>query len=232
MRTLGLIPARSGSKGLPGKNIRLLAGHSLLEWAARAARASNKIDRLVLSTDDTTIATEGRAQGCEVPFMRPAVLANDTTPMIDVVLHSLEALGETFDLVVLLQPTSPLRTGYDIAACIDLCRQSLAPSVVSIAPASESPFWMHTLDSAGNLIPLIPEYSKVNRRQDFPPAYFVNGAVYVARPDWLRRHRTFVATDTKGYIMPRERSIDIDDINDWKAAEAIITKSCLSAQSF
>ena len=221
MRTLGIIPARGGSKGLPGKNTRLLAGRPLLEWTVRAARASGRIDCLILSTDDAGIAAAGTACACEVPFLRPAELAGDKTPMIDVVLHALDTLGGGFDLVVLLQPTSPLRSSQDITACVDLCVQTGAPSVVAVTPASESPYWMFTLDTGQALARLLPEAPVQTRRQDLPPAYLVNGAVYVARPDWLRRHRAFIAADTKGYVMPAERSIDIDDLNDWAAAEEV-----------
>lgn len=224
MRTLGLIPARGGSKGLPGKNTRLLAGHPLLEWTVRAARASKRIDRLVLSTDDAGIAAVGAACACEVPFLRPAELAGDTTPMIDVVLHTLDVLGEDFDFVVLLQPTSPLRSGQDIAACVDLCAKTGASSVVSVTPATESPYWMFTLDPAQSLAHLLPAAPVQTRRQDLPPAYLVNGAVYVARPNWLRQHRAFIAADTKGYVMPAERSVDIDNLEDWENAEAIFRR--------
>ena len=228
MRTLGLIPARGGSKGLPGKNTRLLAGRPLLEWTVRAARASGRIDRLILSTDDVGIAAAGTACACEVPFLRPAELAGDTTPMIDVVLHALDALGEGFDLVVLLQPTSPLRSGQDIAACVDLCAETGAPSVVAVTPVSESPYWMFTLDPGQSLARLLPEASVQTRRQDLPPSYLINGAVYAAQPDWLRRHRAFLTADTKGYVMPRERSVDIDDMDDWTVAEAIFRRKNIS----
>jgi N-acylneuraminate cytidylyltransferase len=225
MRTLGLIPARGGSKGLPGKNTRLLAGRPLLEWTVRAARASGRIDRLILSTDDPAIAKVGAAALCEVPYLRPAALATDTTPMIDVVLHALDTLGESFDMVVLLQPTSPLRTAEDIAACVDLCRRSAAPSVVAVNPASESPYWMFTIDGSQSLARLLPAAPVQTRRQDLPPAYLVNGAMYVARTDWLREQRAFIGAGTKGYVMPAERSVDIDDLGDWATAEALIHRT-------
>jgi N-acylneuraminate cytidylyltransferase len=232
MRTLGIIPARGGSKGLPGKNTRPLAGRPLLEWTVRAARNSGRIDRLVLSTDDASIAAAGTACACEVPFLRPAQLAADDTPMIDVVLHALDVLCDEIDLVVLLQPTSPLRSGHDIAACVDLCVQTGAPSVVAVTPATESPYWMFTMGPGLSLARLLPEAPMRARRQDLPAAYRVNGAVYVARPDWLRRQRAFMAAETKGYVMPAERSVDIDNLDDWEMAEAVFRRMPLSDERF
>jgi CMP-N,N'-diacetyllegionaminic acid synthase len=219
VRTLGLIPARGGSKGLPGKNIRPLAGKPLLAWTIDAARASGVIDRLVISTDDDGIAAVAREHGCEAPFLRPAHLATDESPTIDTVMHALETLGDLFDILVLLQPTSPFRTDADIAACVRRCTDEGMPACVGIIRATESPFWMFTQAPSGELEPVVARDQLPTRRQLLPPAFLINGAVYAARVDWLRQHRSFFGPGACGWEMPAERSLDIDTLEDFKAAE-------------
>lgn len=219
MATLGLIPARSGSKGLLGKNIRPLGGKPLIAWTVSAARQSSGIDRLIVSTDGPEIAAVAREYGCEVPFIRPAHLALDETPVIDVVLHALEKVGPSYEFVALLQPTSPFRTALDIDACLQACREG-APSCVSVVQSSDSPFWMYTRSTTGELLPVADLAKVPTRRQDLPIAYLLNGAVYVARVDWLREHRSFIGPGVRGYVMPEPRSVDIDSLADFEAAEA------------
>lgn len=214
-RTLGVITARGGSKGLPGKNVMPAAGRPLIAWTVDAALASRSIDRLVLSTDDGAIAAAARRHGCDVPFMRPAALATDSATSIDVILHALEEVPG-FDVVVLLQPTSPLRTAADIDAACDLVGAG-APAAVSVAPVEQSPYWMYRLDDGRALTPVLPLPAGVSRRQDLPPVYALNGAVYVADVAWLRRTRTFVTAETVAHVMPIERSIDIDTAADFDA---------------
>lgn len=222
-RTLALIPARGGSKGLPGKNILPVGGRPLIDWTIAAARGSRSVDRVVLSSDDDAIIATARGCGCDVPFRRPAELATDTVPMIDVVLHALDALPE-YQRVVLLQPTSPLRTSADIdAACAALDRGD-APACVSVSPVEQSPYWMYRLTSEGRMQPLVDTGSQTTRRQDLPEVFALNGAVYVARVDWLRQQRTFVTQETVAHVMPVERSIDIDTAADLEAFKRLLAE--------
>lgn len=208
-RVLAIIPARGGSKGLPGKNIQLVHDRPLLAWTVDAALASSAIDRAVLSSDDDAIMAIARGLGCDVPFRRPDSLATDTATSLDVALHALDQLPG-FDVIVLLQPTSPLRTAADIDAACGLLAASRATSCVSVAPVEQSPYWMYTLRDDLTLDPLLTLPEAVTRRQDLPPVFALNGAVYVAEVSALRRHRTFITPQTVAYVMPIERSIDID----------------------
>ena len=218
-----MIPARGGSKGLPGKNILRVDGRPLLAWSVDAAKGSRCIDRVVLSSDDDAIIAAARECGCEVPFRRPDMLASDTATSIDVVLHALDALPD-HDVVVLLQPTSPLRTSADIDAACEIFAASSAPSCVSVSPVEQSPYWMYRLHGGQVLRPIIETPSGVTRRQDLPPVYALNGAIYIADADWLRQSRTFIARDSVGYVMPAKRSIDIDTAADFEAFKRAVTE--------
>lgn len=219
---LALISARGGSKGIPRKNVRPIAGKPLIAWTIEAALAVPEFSRVVVTTEDPEIAAAALAAGAEVPFVRPAELAADDTPGIAPVLH---ALGELpgHDTVVLLQPTSPLRDARDIAAVIALARATGAPAAVSVTAADTHPAWMYTLSPDAGLAPMMPG-EKPPRRQDLPPAFALNGAVYLARSDWLRDRRTFVTAETVGHAMPPERSIDIDNPLDWRIAEMLLAE--------
>ena len=222
LSVLALIPARGGSKGLPGKNIRPAGGRPLIDFTIAAARAAQCVDRVVLSSDDDEIMRVARDCGCEVPFRRPAELATDEASSIDVVLHALDALP-AHDLVVLLQPTSPLRTAEDIDGACRLMLQRDAQSCVSVTPAEQSPYWMFRLSGDGLLDPLLTDSARASRRQDLPPVYVLNGAVYVARCEGLRRERSFVGPRTVGYVMPAERSLDIDTPADFEAFARLVS---------
>lgn len=213
---LALIPARGGSKGLPGKNILPVQGRPLLAWTVDAAHGARCIDRVVLTSDDDTIIAAARALGCEVPFRRPAVLASDTASSFDVVMHALGMLPG-HEVVVLLQPTSPLRTAADIEAACELFASSSSPACVSVSIAAQSPYWMFRLGNNQTLVPLIETPAGVTRRQDLPAVYALNGAIYVADTAWLRQSRTFLTPDTVAFVMPAERSIDIDTPADLEA---------------
>lgn len=215
-RVLAVIPARGGSKGLPGKNILPVNGRPLLAWSVEAGRGARHVDRVVLSSDDDVIIAAGRACGCEVPFRRPAALATDTASSLDVVLHALDSLPG-YDVVVLLQPTSPLRTAADIDGACATFVASGASSCVSVALADQSPHWMYRLDAGRTLVPLLAQPDLTLRRQDLPKVYVLNGAIYIADVAWLRRHRTFVGADTVAYVMPAARSLDIDSAADFEA---------------
>jgi len=220
---LALIPARGGSKGLPGKNILPAGGRPLLDWTIAAARASRYIDRVVLSSDDDAIIAVALACGCDVPFRRPAALASDSAPTMDVVLHALDQLPD-FDIVVLLQPTSPLRTTADIDAACERMVKSVATTCVSVTEAEQSPYWMYQIDPNLALQPIIAAPENASRRQDLPKVYVLNGAVYVADTGRLRSTRAFVTRDTIAYVMPPHRSIDIDTAADFEAFTKAVTE--------
>jgi CMP-N,N'-diacetyllegionaminic acid synthase len=213
---LAIVTARGGSKGLPGKHLREAGGKPLIDYTIAAARQARAVDRLVLSTDDERIADAARRAGCEVPFMRSAALARDDTPSIDVILDTLDRLPP-YDIVVLLQPTSPLRSAQDIDAACDAVALGGAPSCVSVTEAEQSPYWMYALEADRRLRALLPAPATASRRQDLPAAYVLNGAVYAARTAWLRQHRSFLAESTVAHLMPRRRSIDIDTLEDFEA---------------
>ena len=221
MKLLALIPARGGSKGICRKNIKPLAGKPLLGWTIDTARQAGSVDRIVVSTEDDEIAAIARDLGAEVPFMRPGALSFDSTPGIEPVIHALEQLPE-FEWVLLLQPTSPLRSVEDIEGIVRLCLDRDAPSAVSVTAVNKHPYWMYQCDEKDRLSPMIPEQPAVTRRQDLPPAYALNGALYLARRDWLLEHQRFVALDTLAYVMPKERSPDLDTLPDWDWAEYLI----------
>lgn len=218
---LALIPARGGSKGIPRKNLQVLGGKPLLEWTIQAALASQHIDRLIISSEDPEILALARSLGCEAPFVRPTELAEDTTPGILPVLHALEALPG-FDYVVLLQPTSPLRTVSDIDGCLQFCLAHGAPACVSVTEPDHNPYWMYTLDARDRMHPLLATDATIVRRQELPTVYALNGAVYVAQVDWLREQRSFLTSETVAYPMPRERSLDIDTPLDLRIAAALL----------
>jgi CMP-N,N'-diacetyllegionaminic acid synthase len=222
-QVLGLVPARSGSKGVPGKNVRALAGRPLLEYTAAAAGESGVVDRLVLSTDDAAIAEVGRRAGLEVPFMRPAALAADDTPMLPVIMHAVDSLaadGWRPEIIVLLQPTSPLRRGAHIRAAVELLRSSGADSVVSVVevPRHLSPDYVMKID-AGVLRPFLAEGARVTRRQDVRPAYSREGTVYAFQRATLERFGTIYGERCLPIVVDAAESLSIDTLADWDEAE-------------
>ncbi|MDM4767511.1 acylneuraminate cytidylyltransferase family protein [Pelomonas sp. SE-A7] len=207
---LALITARGGSKGVPGKNILPIGGKPLIQWTIDAARASRYIDRLILSSDDDAIMAAAAAGGCEVPFRREAALADDTASSIDVVIDALQRVPG-HDIVVLLQPTSPLRSTADIDGTLERLVESQAPSCVSVRAAEEHPYWTFRTGSDGRLARYAePPAGLPTRRQDLPEAWCLNGAVYAAQVDRFLADRSFLTAQTVGYPMPAERSLDID----------------------
>jgi N-acylneuraminate cytidylyltransferase len=219
-RVLAVIPARGGSKGVPGKNIHPVGGHPLIAWTVMAANASRYIDHVILSSDDDAIMETARAAGCEVPFRRPAALATDEATSVDVVLDALERTPN-YDVIVLLQPTSPLRVAEDIDATLDMMQRCGAPGCVSVCAARDHPWLTFARDEKGLLSSLgAPPANASMRRQDRPDAYVVNGAVYAVDIDWFMDHRLLYAPGlTAAYIMPTERSPDIDTWDDIRQVE-------------
>lgn len=221
---LALIPARGGSKGVPGKNIRPAGGKPLIAWTIEAAKCSRYIDRLILSTDDPSIAAVAKQFGCDVPFMRPAELATDQADSMVVVRHALQAIGERYEYLVLLQPTSPLRIAADIDTAVERCLQSNAQTCLSVCEPDKSPYWMMTMAADGTVQQLFPPEQIPTRRQDAPPIFAANGAVYVAPCDYLAAGGDFITAGTIGYVMPKDRSLDIDTELDLKLADFLLTQ--------
>lgn len=212
-RVIAVIPARGGSKSLPRKNLLLAGGRPLIAWTILAAQKSNAIDYLALSSEDSEIIAVAEAWGCSAPFRRPDELSTDTASTIDVVLHALEQLPG-YDYVILLQPTSPLRTEYDIDKAFALLEATGAPSCVSICEVDKSPYLMYLLGNDKTITSVMPQLPTLMRRQDLPATYVLNGAIYIANVDWLRKNKKFITSETVAYEMDRERSIDIDTKED------------------
>ncbi len=217
-----MIPARGGSKGLPGKNIRDLAGKPLIAWTIEAALASRWIDRVILSSDDEEIIQVAGRWGCVAPFVRAGHLATDEATTVDVVIDALQRCPG-YDWVVVLQPTSPLRTANDIDECLSECINQGASVGVSVCEASVSPYWMFGRDVQGQLQTLLPMPKDATRRQQLPKTYQLNGAVYVAQSGWLQANARFVTPQTYAYVMPQQRSIDIDDQVDFGVAQQLLS---------
>lgn len=220
---LALIPARSGSKGVADKNTRPLAGRTLLEYAATAAAASGVIDRIVLSTDSDRIAAEGRRVGAEVPFIRPVDLARDDTPMFPVIEHALDALekdGWYAEIVVLLQPTSPLRRPEHIRDAVRELRDSGADSVVTVVevPRHLSPDYVMRVEG-GRLKSFLPEGENVTRRQDARSAFARDGSVYAFWTRTVRKTHNIYGHDCRPLVLSAEDVITIDTSSDWTEAE-------------
>ena len=227
MKVLGIVPARGGSKGVPRKNIRLLQGKPLLAYTAEAALGSSRLSRVILSTDDYEIADTGREWGLDVPFMRPNELAVDSSPTLPVVRHalvSLEASGENFDAVCLLQPTSPLRRSVDIDNCIELLERTGADSVISVlpVPSEYNPKWVYWQSDNGELSISVGDKDPVARRQDLPSAYHRDGSVYVTRTQVIMDRESLYGDHVVAYNMPSEFSVNIDSEDDWLKAERMM----------
>ncbi len=224
---LGVVLARGGSKGIPRKNVALLAGKPLLAYTAAAALQAKRLSRVVLSTDDEEIATVGRDLGLEVPFMRPPALAHDDTPAIAVLQHAVrevESQGHRFDAVFTLQPTNPLRRPNDIDGAIELLERTGADSVISFVEVGDNhPARMKFLDPEGRAIdPPFGELVEGQRRQDLPKLYLREGSVYLTRRDVLVDENSLKGTDCRAWIVPRDRACNIDEPFDWMLADVLV----------
>jgi CMP-N,N'-diacetyllegionaminic acid synthase len=220
----GVIPARGGSKGLPGKNLRRLGALSLIGHAVTSAREAQRLDRFIVSTDSAEIAEEARRHGAEVPFLRPPELASDQAGMLGVLQHAvrwLESTGVRPDLVVTLQPTSPFRVGADIDRTIAKVLDTGADSAQTLSEASYHPFFMKTLDG-DRTVALFPDGHKYLRRQDAPPVYQPSGAVYVTRYPSLMEQGHILGDDNRGVVQEFEASVNIDTEWDFMLAELIL----------
>lgn len=220
-RILAMIPARGGSKGIKGKNIKLLCGKPLLAYSIEVALQCSYIDYVLVSTDSEEIAKCGKDYGAKVPFLRPAEYATDEAKTIDVLLHGIETLrqtGEEFDYLMLLQPTQPFRTSKQLTEAIEMIVDRELSSLVSVCPVEEHPILMRTLGETGELKTILSCGSTV-RRQDFPAVYKVNGSIYINQIDEKLNKDTSLNDNQYPYFMTREDSIDIDTIEDFFAAE-------------
>jgi CMP-N,N'-diacetyllegionaminic acid synthase len=227
-RLCGLILARGGSKGIPGKNIVPIGGKPLLAWTILAALQAGVLDRLVLSTDDTEIAETGLQYGAEVPFRRPARWSGDRSSSADAVVHALEWLRckDQYlpDYVLLLQPTSPLRSSADIRKAWKLMQARQSGSVISVSEVRQHPLWMKTVDKKGRMRNFISTQAPAVR-QRLPKVYGMNGAIYITSRDNVMRFRTFHCDPVYAYMMPPERSVDIDNEFDLFVARQLLAES-------
>lgn len=225
-KVCAIIPARAGSKGLKGKNVRMLGGMPLLGHSVQAARQAACVERVLLSTDCPEIAAAGKRCGAEVPFLRPPELAGDASAVFDAVEHLLTRLREqenySPEYVLLLQPTSPFRSAGDIEGAYALLNEMDAQAVVSVTPASDHPYLSKQVDGEARLRPFVESDLNAARRQDLPPAYMLNGAIYLRKTADLLATRSWCPPDACAYCMPRERSVDIDTVFDFELAEWLL----------
>jgi len=224
---LGVIPARGGSKGLSRKNIKILFGKPLIAWTIEQALASKYLDRLIVSTEDEEIAEVSKKYGAEVPFIRPKELAEDNAKGIDVVLHAIDWLKKNdrrkqYDLIILIQPTSPLRKSDDIDKAIELLFLKKAKAIVSVCEIDHHPLWANTLPEDGCMKDFIRREVMKKNRQELVKFYRLNGAIYLAYRDYIKEQESFLGEKTFAYIMPRESSIDIDDEIDFELAQILM----------
>lgn len=222
-KILAIIPARGGSKGIPRKNILELGGLPLIAWTIRAAQNSRYIDKVILSSDDIEISHIARQFNCEVPFIRPAELSGDKATTALVVLHALAEVGDSFDIIILLQPTSPFRTAQHIDEAIEQYVNGDLSSLVSVSALNKSPEWLFSLKSTNKLAPLFRDFQAVTRRQDSSKAYYLNGAIYIFNKTKFTANPCFIDDKTQAYIMDDFSSIDIDTVKDFNYAQYILT---------
>lgn len=223
---LAIIPARGGSKGIPRKNIKTLAGKPLIAWSIEAGKKSKYIDRIIVSTEDKEIRDISLVYGAEVPFLRPKELAQDNTSSVDTIVDVIMKLKDIekleYDFILLLQPTSPLRNEKHIDESIDLLISNLDKynALISVTELEHPVYWNRNIDDSQRLRNFM-EYDKNKnyRRQDFMKTYRLNGAIYLIKTDAFLNYKNFETKDTLAYIMNRKSSIDIDCIDDLELAE-------------
>lgn len=223
---IAIIPARGGSKGLPGKNIKNFHGHPLISYAIREAQKSKYIDRVIVSTDDNSIAEVAKEYNAEIPFLRPTNLAQDTSPVIETYFYTIEKLKETenyeVDDFIVLQPTSPLRNVNHIDESIQLYYNKKADSVISVSEMNHPIEWTKTIDKHGKLISLFEDNSL--NRQEYKKNYLPNGMIYIFKYSSLKRNKDYYMKDTYPYIVDNTYSVDIDDILDFDFAQFLYKK--------
>lgn len=219
---LAIIPARSGSKGLPNKNILELNNKPLIAWSIIEANKSKYIDKCIISTNDKNIADISILHKGEVPFIRPPDLSTDDANLNDVIKHAINSIDNQYDIVVVLQPTSPLRKSFDIDKALEVMIARNAPVVVSVCLSNKPIHWNYFIKEDGLLKPCNPYKSRSTNRQQFPKTYFPNGALFISEIDYFVKKNSFYTSSTLAFVMPEERSIDIDSQIDFFTAQAII----------
>jgi len=225
---IAIIPARGGSKGLPGKNTRVLGGIPLICHSIKTALSAASISRVIVSTDDEAIASIAKDCGAEVPFIRPIELANDNSMVMDAYLHMIDRIADEIqqpiDSFVALLPTVPLRLPEDINEAVKIFKIKKANSVISVTESAIPIQWYRRITNEGVLCDYLPEFNATMNRQELEQTYVPNGAVYVFRTEVLRTTRQYYTEKTYPYIMPRERSADIDVLLDFEWAEFLLGK--------
>lgn len=217
--------ARGGSKGVPGKNLRPLNGRPLIDYTIDAVKNAHLFDRIILSTDSIEIAAQAEKQGIDVPFMRPATLAGDTSSALDAIEHALkwvETNDKKYDYVQYIFPTAPLRTAYDIRSGVKLLFKKQAEMVVSVCETDHPMFWSNTLPENASLKNFISKERRNTNRQNLPKTYRINGSIYVGKWEIFYNKLDWFEQNTVAYTMPKERSIDIDSIIDFELAEILL----------
>lgn len=225
---LAIIPARGGSKGVPRKNIKDLAGKPLIYYTIKTAKESNHIDRIIVSTDDEEIADIALKYGAEVPFLRPEELATDKAKAIDNYIYTINKLNEmnsdVIEEFIVLQPTSPLRTTSDIDNAIKIFYENKADTVISVVKAEHPPIWYKKINDKGVLADYFPFADNSLNRQEAEETYLPNGAIYIFNYEALIKNYRYYNSQTYPYVMKRENSIDVDTILDFKLAELLLTQ--------
>ena len=230
---IGIVPARSGSKGVPGKNVRELCGKPLMAWSIEAGLASKYIDVLIVSTDSEEIASIARNYGASTPFIRPPALATDEATSIDVIKHSLEYyssnLGRSFFYTVLLEPTSPQRDFSDIDGALEaLVNNSKAVSIVGISKTeAQNPAFLVKINDDLTLTGHLNSGLKLTRRQEIEDIYFLDGSIYISESAILIERMTFYHEETIGYLFPKWKSLEIDDEDDFIMVEALMAQKVM-----
>lgn len=225
MKLLTIIPARAGSKGIPGKNRQMIYGKPLLAWTIECALATPDLERIVVSSDDEEIVALAAAYPGITAQRRPEHLAQDTTPITEVIEHVLreeEAAGQgTYDAVLLLQPTAPIREPRHVVGAVAALKPGVNAVISVVAMRDIHPARMYRLDTDAILQPIIPAYEKA-RRQDIPPAYYRNGCIYLVRVDAFHQQRTMMAKPAAGYEMEDKLLLNIDEPRDMLVADTLI----------
>lgn len=222
---LAIIPARGGSKGIKDKNIINLKGKPLIAYTIEAAIESQVFDEIMVSTDSLKIAEISKSFGAKIPFLRPKELASDNAKTVDVIIHALNYYinqNIEFDYFMLLQPTSPLRNSKDIQNAVNLLFEKNANSIVSVCETEHSPLWSNTLPDDLSLANFIKQEVKNIPRQELPKYYRINGAIYISNVDFFISEKDFYGEKSYAYVMPPERSIDIDNLVDLKLVEILL----------
>lgn len=226
-KVLAIVPARAGSKGLKNKNIKPLLGKPLIGWVLEEAAKSKEIDDIVVTTDSHKIAKIAARYGAKIPFLRPKGLALDSTPGIRPILHALHFYKTGFglpDIVVCLQCTSPLTRACDMDKAIKMFRRSKFDSLISVCPVKESPHWMVSINSRKQLKPVLDKKLR-SSRQELPPTYRFNGAIYISRPQTLLKKQSWLTENTGAFVMKKEISFDIDTKEDFLAVKDYLKKN-------